>query len=288
MPEQANTPNITGGCQCGAVRYALKSEPTGASICHCRMCQKAFGNYFAPLTGVPIADLEWTRGEPGVFKSSEAVERGFCRDCGTPLSFRYVARDRISVSIGSLDEPQRGCRRPVGASRGNRRPFVFSIPCRAREPKTMRRRKSGRPGNHGSIRTGIEPSHRALFSALAHHVVDMRRHGRVGIHQLWRSSASSTRSRHAVAALTVTLRRRRWMIDASPKKSPAADAKGNRAAAARRHRLAAIRYMACASSPLRTMNSPGEQLCERRRCMRRRSRGGRDPRTAARGPPCSR
>ena len=107
MAEQANTQNITGGCQCGAVRYALKSEPTGASICHCRMCQKAFGNYFAPLTGVPLADLEWTRGQPGIFKSSEAVERGFCRDCGTPLSFRYVARDRISVSIGSLDEPQR-------------------------------------------------------------------------------------------------------------------------------------------------------------------------------------
>jgi hypothetical protein len=100
------TPELTGGCQCGAVRYALYSVPT-ASICHCRMCQKAFGNYFAPLAGVPLADLRWTKGEPGVFKSSELVERGFCRDCGTPLFFRYVVRDRISVSIGSLDEPGR-------------------------------------------------------------------------------------------------------------------------------------------------------------------------------------
>ena len=32
------TPTMTGGCQCGAVRYALLSEPTGANICHCRMC----------------------------------------------------------------------------------------------------------------------------------------------------------------------------------------------------------------------------------------------------------
>jgi hypothetical protein len=32
--------HMTGGCQCGAVRYALMSEPTHASICHCRMCQK--------------------------------------------------------------------------------------------------------------------------------------------------------------------------------------------------------------------------------------------------------
>ena len=98
---------MTGGCQCGAVRYALHSEPTHASICHCRMCQKAFGNYFAPLTGVPRKDLVWTKGRPGVFRSSEAVERGFCRDCGTPLTYSFLADDRISVSIGSLDEPGR-------------------------------------------------------------------------------------------------------------------------------------------------------------------------------------
>jgi len=36
MPE--SKPAMTGGCQCGAVRYALMSEATHASICHCRMC----------------------------------------------------------------------------------------------------------------------------------------------------------------------------------------------------------------------------------------------------------
>jgi hypothetical protein len=98
---------MTGGCQCGAVRYALHAEPTGASICHCRMCQKAFGNYFSALTGLPPADLTWTRGQPGTFRSSEAVERGFCRDCGTPLTYRVVGSNRISIAIGSLDEPAR-------------------------------------------------------------------------------------------------------------------------------------------------------------------------------------
>jgi hypothetical protein len=98
---------MTGGCQCGAVRYALYAEPTEASICHCRMCQKAFGNYVAPLTGVRLKDLAWTRGEPGLFRSSDQVERGFCRECGTPLFYRVLDRDRISVSIGSLDEPGR-------------------------------------------------------------------------------------------------------------------------------------------------------------------------------------
>jgi hypothetical protein len=101
------TPVMTGGCQCGAVRYELYSEPTEPSICHCRMCQKAFGNYFAPLAGVPLKDIAWTHGEPGRFRSSEAVERGFCRDCGTPLSYHVFGKDRISVSLGSLDDPGR-------------------------------------------------------------------------------------------------------------------------------------------------------------------------------------
>jgi hypothetical protein len=70
------------------------------------MCQKALGNLFAPFTGVRRRDLAWTRGAPGTFRSSNLVERGFCRDCGTPLTFAYVDSDRISVTIGSLDHPE--------------------------------------------------------------------------------------------------------------------------------------------------------------------------------------
>jgi hypothetical protein len=103
----ARRPHHTGGCQCGAVRYALYATPAEPSVCHCRMCQKAFGSYFAPLAGVPLGDFAWVKGTPGIFKSSDAVERGFCRDCGTPLFFRYVDKNRISVSLGSLDEPAR-------------------------------------------------------------------------------------------------------------------------------------------------------------------------------------
>jgi hypothetical protein len=97
---------VTGGCQCGAVRYALHEEPSGAHICHCRMCQKAFGSFFAPLVGVSLSAFELTRGELAVFNSSDQAERGFCRNCGTPLTFHYVGRPRIAVSIGSLDDPE--------------------------------------------------------------------------------------------------------------------------------------------------------------------------------------
>ncbi len=103
---QSRAAVMTGGCQCGAVRYALYAQPQGPHICHCRMCQKAFGSYFAPLAGVGVADFAWTRGRPKLFSSSDVVERGFCADCGTPLSFRYTDGERIAVSLGSLDHPE--------------------------------------------------------------------------------------------------------------------------------------------------------------------------------------
>ena len=105
-------PVLTGGCQCGAVRYALYSLPRGTTICHCRMCQKACGGPFEALAPVVRADFAWTRGPAGTFRSSSIVERDFCSSCGTPLTYRNLGRDRVSVTVGSLDEPARAG--PVG------------------------------------------------------------------------------------------------------------------------------------------------------------------------------
>lgn len=97
---------LTGGCQCGAVRYALHAEPTNPCICYCRMCQKQFGNILGAFAGVHTKDFETTRGEITWFRSSEDVERGFCNKCGTPLAYRFGDRPRISMALGSLDHPE--------------------------------------------------------------------------------------------------------------------------------------------------------------------------------------
>ena len=103
---QDREPSATGGCQCGAVRYALYVAPQNAHVCHCRMCQRATGGLFAALAGAPKADFAWTNGEPAVFASSNLANRAYCRDCGTPLSFSYNRPDaRFYVTIGSLDDP---------------------------------------------------------------------------------------------------------------------------------------------------------------------------------------
>jgi hypothetical protein len=94
----------TGGCQCGAVRFRIDGPLGDASVCHCRMCQKAFGNVYAPLVSLGTADLTWTRGVAARFKSSNYVERGFCSACGTPLF--YEAPDGIALAIGAFDHPE--------------------------------------------------------------------------------------------------------------------------------------------------------------------------------------
>lgn len=113
-PPQARRPALhTGGCQCGAIRYALYAPPEGAHLCHCRMCQKAVGGPFAALAPVRLEDFAWTRGTPSTFQSSAVAARDYCAACGTPLTFRYLDGPGngdneggwIDVTIGSLDRP---------------------------------------------------------------------------------------------------------------------------------------------------------------------------------------
>lgn len=94
---------ITGGCQCGAVRFSVSGALGRASICHCRMCQKAFAAPYAALVSAPDG-LVWTRGARAYFRSSNQARRGFCAACGTPLSFEPDG-GAIELAIVAFDDP---------------------------------------------------------------------------------------------------------------------------------------------------------------------------------------
>lgn len=95
-----------GGCLCGAVRYEAAVENTEAYYCHCRMCQRSFGNIFATFFNLPKASVKWTTHAPKYFHSSKIARRGFCGECGTPLSFEFHDSERMDLSVGSLDHPE--------------------------------------------------------------------------------------------------------------------------------------------------------------------------------------
>jgi len=103
----APKPVLTGGCQCGAIRFALSATPKRISICHCRMCQKATGAPFASFADIENADFSWTRGKPASFQSSSIALRDFCAACGTPLSFRLIDGPKIEILTGNFDRPDR-------------------------------------------------------------------------------------------------------------------------------------------------------------------------------------
>lgn len=105
------TRTMTGGCQCGRIRYTAQVENDEAYLCHCRMCQKATGGFAAAFVQLPSASISWER-EPDWYASSPIARRPFCSHCGTPLGFDFLeSADNMDLMLGSFDEP--GFFRPV-------------------------------------------------------------------------------------------------------------------------------------------------------------------------------
>ncbi len=98
---------MTGGCQCGRVRYRVEGADDTAYLCHCRMCQRATGEVAAALKQIARAAVTWTTVEPDLYRSSPIARRGFCATCGTPLTYEGDDRDHLDLTVGSFDDPYR-------------------------------------------------------------------------------------------------------------------------------------------------------------------------------------
>lgn len=98
--------SMTGGCQCGRVRYAVEIDSDDAYLCHCRMCQRATGGVSIAFRKVPKSAIDWER-EPDRYRSSPFAQRGFCAACGTPLTFEFDDGMNLDLTVGSFDDPWR-------------------------------------------------------------------------------------------------------------------------------------------------------------------------------------
>jgi hypothetical protein len=105
---------MTGGCQCGRIRYAVEVDDDAAYLCHCRMCQRATGGVAAALKEVPRLAVHWIACEPDRYRSSPIAVRGFCASCGTPLTYEGDGSSHMDLTVGSFDTP--GKLRPTGHS----------------------------------------------------------------------------------------------------------------------------------------------------------------------------
>lgn len=99
------TKTMTGGCQCGRVRYEADLESDDAYWCHCRMCQRATGGIAAAFVQAPEGAVRWL-SEPDWYESSAIAHRPFCAKCGTPLGFGFLdGKGGLDLTVGSFDDP---------------------------------------------------------------------------------------------------------------------------------------------------------------------------------------
>ena len=99
-----NSP-ITGGCLCRALRWESSEAPSDGGYCHCRNCQKAYGGIFFPWLIFDWRSFRFTQGNPHYYRSAPIAQRGFCRECGSPVVHRYDDQSFVSVPVGTLDYP---------------------------------------------------------------------------------------------------------------------------------------------------------------------------------------
>ena len=97
---------LTGGCQCGAIRYRCSRPLHTAAYCHCSACRRATGAHATAWFTVPLAELEFWPLRPTPYASSPDVTRSHCSACGTTLTDGNASEpDKIDLTVGSLDAP---------------------------------------------------------------------------------------------------------------------------------------------------------------------------------------
>jgi hypothetical protein len=72
-------------------------------ICHCTMCQRWGGAFYAGVKGDDAA----VSGEDAItlYRSSNWAERAFCKHCGSNLWYRFLPTGNRSFLAGLFDLP---------------------------------------------------------------------------------------------------------------------------------------------------------------------------------------
>jgi len=95
----------SGSCLCGAIRFDVADALRPPDACHCTLCRKQSGHFWASTDVLRSALTIHGEDRLRWYQSSEKVRRGFCSDCGSALFWDPIGRDRIAVAMGAFDAP---------------------------------------------------------------------------------------------------------------------------------------------------------------------------------------
>jgi hypothetical protein len=94
-----------GGCLCGGVRYKTTGTPNDTNVCYCTQCQRQSGSPLPAFANFNLDQFELLRGELGSYRASDTASRQFCPSCGSWLFWVRDGGTRISITLGSFDDP---------------------------------------------------------------------------------------------------------------------------------------------------------------------------------------
>lgn len=99
---------LTGGCQCGAVRFELRAPPVVFYLCHCTVCQSQSASAFGQSVKVRTNDVT-IRGDLAVYNTESAAGRPkiceFCPTCGVRIAHgRRPGAETFNLKGGLFDD----------------------------------------------------------------------------------------------------------------------------------------------------------------------------------------
>jgi hypothetical protein len=94
---------LTGGCNCGTVRYEIDASPVDAVYCHCTRCQRRTGTGAGASAQVAPGSFRLVEGEQALraWKPVDGAEKWFCGECGSGIFSKNG--EVIGVRLGSFD-----------------------------------------------------------------------------------------------------------------------------------------------------------------------------------------
>jgi hypothetical protein len=99
-------PPLTGGCNCGTVRFEVAEPLVVAHYCHCRRCQRRTGTAASINARTAPGSLRVLTGKERLraWKPEDGREKWFCGDCGSALfSSRRDFSEPIGIRMGAFD-----------------------------------------------------------------------------------------------------------------------------------------------------------------------------------------
>jgi hypothetical protein len=105
LPTETCSARIRGACVCGAVRWSYDAPLSAMLHCHCSVCRKHHGTFFATFVSAPLGTFHWRAGTEQIstWQSSGRGKRSFCALCGSKVPSVDYDAQQVFMPAGALE-----------------------------------------------------------------------------------------------------------------------------------------------------------------------------------------